>query len=258
MQEDVQRHVNSATYGRGQKRRNERVGASNRTGKWSTAETDLFYEGLSQFGTDFELIAGMFSYRDRRQVKKKWDREEKKCPERIDEALKVKKKPNIQFYEEVIGWDLSNGPIPADPMHKYYEGLPTLQEKVKLESNRAPSHEPELLARKKEESSRPLGEDGEGQEGQEGEEGEAQVENPEAGDRPLFNPDRDEEQAVEDAETGHDTADAAEDDQAEVVEEAAMDEQEEEAEPEVEAEPEPDAGAFDFSQLGGIAIKSTA
>jgi hypothetical protein len=199
----------------------------------------------------------MFAYRDRRQIKNKWDREEKKCPERIDEALKVKKKINISFYEEVTSWDLSNGPIPADPMHRYYEGLPTLEEKVKLESNRAPSHEPELLARKKEESSRPAGEDGEAV----GDDGAGQAE---GGIQPLFNPDSDAEQEADDGEA------AEREEEQEPQEEGAGEEGEPEAEAEAEAEgaeqeEEEEAGAgaeeeepFDFSALGGIAIKSTA
>ena len=198
----------------------------------------------------------MFAYRDRRQIKNKWDREEKKCPERIDEALKVKKKINISFYEEVTSWDLSNGPIPADPMHRYYEGLPTLEEKVKLESNRAPSHEPELLARKKEESSRPAGEDGDAV----GDDGVGQAED---GNQPLFNPHSDAEEEADDG-------GAAEPEEGqEAPDEGAGEEGEPEAEPEAEAEggeqEEEEAGAgaeeeepFDFSALGGIAIKSTA
>lgn len=191
------------------------------------------------------MIAGMIAYRDRRQVKKKWDREEKKCPERIDEALRVKKKPDIQSYQDVMGWDLSNGPIPADPMHKYYEGLPTLEEKVKLESNRAPSHEPELLARKKEESSRLSEFAGAGEEAEAGNENEHEEDQER---RPLFNADSDQEDDAE-ADGGKQVAD-----------DAAEEEQEEgdggEASP--EPEPAPDAASFDFAQMGGIAIKSTA
>ena len=167
----------------------------------------MFYEGLRQFGTDFELISRMFNNRSRRQIKLKWVREERDFPEVVTEALKRKKPVNIDYYQRMTQRDL-NGPIPADPMTKYYEGLPTREEKVKLESNRIPDimeeeegqglHEdvdqdhpgdedreaddkggPKTLFRQ--DSQEPLADEGEAQEEQEQEEQGSDVDVPDAG-----------------------------------------------------------------------------
>ncbi|KAL7007756.1 hypothetical protein EMMF5_002832 [Cystobasidiomycetes sp. EMM_F5] len=104
--------------------------------KWSSIETSLFYEGLRQFGTDFELISRMFVRRSRREIKSKWVREERENPDIITEALKRKKPVDIEFYEKMTRRDLTTGPTPADPMSKFYEGLPANETVPKLESNR--------------------------------------------------------------------------------------------------------------------------
>src|SRR5215217_8408357 len=59
---NLTRRVNSATWGR-----RERVE------RWDVAETERFYEALSMFGTDFELISKMFVGRSRRQLKNKFN-----------------------------------------------------------------------------------------------------------------------------------------------------------------------------------------
>lgn len=175
----------------------------------------------------------MFSNRTRRQIKAKFVREEKLDPTRLEEALSGKrKKIDIHFYERMTKLNFTQGVVPADPMAKFYEGLPTLENAVKLESNREPSPGQELdlaalLRKKKEdtagpgggwENSRPQrdyqGDGGEAiPEEDEGEEGGQQYEGDEAvqegqgehddeqmedqGDRPLFRsptPDRAEEE----------------------------------------------------------------
>lgn len=82
--------VNSATYGR-----------QRYTDKWDDLEIQKFYQALSQWGTDFALIAQMFPYRTRRQVKAKFILEEKKRPALVELALSRKLGNNfvLQNYE---------------------------------------------------------------------------------------------------------------------------------------------------------------
>lgn len=99
----------------------------------------------------------MFSNRTRRQIKAKFVREERLSLVRLEAALSGKKEVDVDFYERMIKTDLSNGTMPADPMAKFYEGLPTAAGAIKLESNREPTPGEELdlaalLRKKKEET----------------------------------------------------------------------------------------------------------
>ncbi|KAL3821104.1 hypothetical protein ACJIZ3_007009 [Penstemon smallii] len=55
--------------------------------RWSKQDTAKFYEALRQFGTDFSLIQQLFPDCDRRQLKLKFKKEEKKHPLMLREAL---------------------------------------------------------------------------------------------------------------------------------------------------------------------------
>lgn len=55
---------------------------------FSLAELKKFYEGLSQFGTDFHLISVLLQTKDRNQVKKLYHRELKRNREKVLNALK--------------------------------------------------------------------------------------------------------------------------------------------------------------------------
>ncbi|RAO72105.1 uncharacterized protein BHQ10_008117 [Talaromyces amestolkiae] len=72
----LNRKINQATYGK----RTKAV-------SWDEELTDLFYRGLRMFGTDFESISKMFPGRNRRQIKLKFNNEERKDPERIKRTL---------------------------------------------------------------------------------------------------------------------------------------------------------------------------
>lgn len=48
-------------------------------------------QALSQFGTDFEMIAGLFPHRTRRQIKAKFNREDKLFPQVVTDALMRRK-----------------------------------------------------------------------------------------------------------------------------------------------------------------------
>lgn len=70
------RKINQATYGKRTK-----------TESWDEEMTDLFYRGLRMFGTDFMMISRLFPGRSRRQIKLKFNNEERRDPERIKETL---------------------------------------------------------------------------------------------------------------------------------------------------------------------------
>lgn len=70
------RKINQATYGKRTK-----------VESWDEELTELFYRGLRMFGTDFMMISRLFPGRSRRQIKLKFNNEERKDPERIKAAL---------------------------------------------------------------------------------------------------------------------------------------------------------------------------
>ena len=60
---------------------------------WDEELTDLFYDGLRMFGTDFGMIARMFPGRSRRTIKLKFTKEEKVNEAKIDQILRHERKP---------------------------------------------------------------------------------------------------------------------------------------------------------------------
>jgi transcription factor TFIIIB component B'' len=55
--------------------------------RWTMESTDIFYDCLRKFGTDFMVIAKCFPNRTRREIKSKFIREERDDPERVHAAL---------------------------------------------------------------------------------------------------------------------------------------------------------------------------
>ncbi|GKZ22704.1 transcription factor TFIIIB component B [Aspergillus brasiliensis] len=85
------RKINQATYGKRSK-----------TESWDEQMTDLFYRGLRMFGTDFMMISKLFPGRSRRQIKLKFNNEERRDPERIKETLLGPREPiDISTYSEM-------------------------------------------------------------------------------------------------------------------------------------------------------------
>lgn len=76
VENSLTRRINQASYGKRSK-----------TESWDEEMTDLFYRGLRMFGTDFMMISKMFPGRSRRQIKLKFNNEERKHPDRIKETL---------------------------------------------------------------------------------------------------------------------------------------------------------------------------
>ena len=84
------RRVNAGTWGKREKPE-----------RWDEASTDKFYKGLGMFGTDFELISGLFPDRSRRQIKNKFTAEERRNPVRVTASLKNRVEVDIEEYSRV-------------------------------------------------------------------------------------------------------------------------------------------------------------
>ncbi|BAH92435.1 Os03g0840400 [Oryza sativa Japonica Group] len=69
--------------------------------KWSKSETDKFYEGLQQFGSDFAMIQHLFPDKSRNQVRQKFKAEEKKHPMQVHDAIMHRSRDNL-YFKEVI------------------------------------------------------------------------------------------------------------------------------------------------------------
>lgn len=78
---DATRLVNSQTWMK-----------STRCERWSADETCLFYDAVRLFGSDFEMITQLFPGRTRRQIRSKWNKEEKISPQQITDALMGKRR----------------------------------------------------------------------------------------------------------------------------------------------------------------------
>lgn len=59
-----------------------------KTTRWSKEETQLFYEALKLCGLDFTLISDLFENKSRKQVKRKYMREEINNRHKIEEIVK--------------------------------------------------------------------------------------------------------------------------------------------------------------------------
>lgn len=77
---------------------NNTYGRASYTDPWTAGEMVKYYKALSMWGTDFNLIAQLFPYRTRRQVKAKFTNEEKKHPVMVELALRAKLPPNFEQY----------------------------------------------------------------------------------------------------------------------------------------------------------------
>ncbi|KAK9286556.1 hypothetical protein L1049_014955 [Liquidambar formosana] len=69
--------------------------------RWSKQDTELFYEAVQQFGTDFSMVQQLFPGRTRNQIKLKYKKEERQHPLRLSEAVKNRAKDHSHF-EKVI------------------------------------------------------------------------------------------------------------------------------------------------------------
>ncbi|KAJ2989920.1 hypothetical protein NUW54_g8637 [Trametes sanguinea] len=97
---DLTKFVNSATYSK-----------KLRGSRWSAEETEMFYDALSQFGENYELISYVLPGRDRKACKNKFKAEDKKNPARITYCLQNRRPYDIATLSRMTGKDFS-GPTP--------------------------------------------------------------------------------------------------------------------------------------------------
>ncbi|KAI0785004.1 hypothetical protein C8Q75DRAFT_723380 [Abortiporus biennis] len=97
---DATKFVNSGSYSK-----------KLRGSRWSAEETELFFDALSQFGENYELISYVLPGRDRKACKNKFKAEDKKNPGRITQCLKERRPYDIQTLSRMTGKDFS-GPTP--------------------------------------------------------------------------------------------------------------------------------------------------
>ncbi|KAK9766554.1 hypothetical protein K7432_004278 [Basidiobolus ranarum] len=82
------RYVNSGTY-------LKRI----KSQRWTPEETEMFYQGLAKWGSDFSLVASMIPGRTQKHVKYKFKREELHNLQRINEAL-LRRNPGVSMVKE--------------------------------------------------------------------------------------------------------------------------------------------------------------
>lgn len=74
--------------------------------RWTADETMRFYQALSVWGTDFNLIAHMFENRTRHQIKTKFKYEERRYPEKVHMFLVHRRKVDMKEYAKVSGTEI--------------------------------------------------------------------------------------------------------------------------------------------------------
>ena len=86
---DLTRFHNRTTYMNDRKRdEKDRVPIwKSKSDPWSEDETDRFFDALRNWGTDFQIISQLFPPKTRAMIKKKFNREEKLDPARVNAAL---------------------------------------------------------------------------------------------------------------------------------------------------------------------------
>ena len=102
----VNRHRNHDTSGKSREESNpfenpitsSTYSKRKHTDRWTPEELKQFYTALSTWGTDFTFIAQLFPYRTRKQIKLKFNLEEKKYPEIVEIALRRKLPADFDKY----------------------------------------------------------------------------------------------------------------------------------------------------------------
>ncbi len=74
-----------------------------KTERWQTNETRLFFKSLQQCGTDFSMIEQLFPRRTRKQLKNKFKKEERLRPQLVSMALKSTVPLDSLEFEAVLG-----------------------------------------------------------------------------------------------------------------------------------------------------------
>ncbi len=116
---------------------------------WDFEAEEKFYDGLRQFGTDFEMIAMFFTDRSRRHIKLKYNKEEKVNPDKITAAL-IKERVPIDFdaFKTETGFEKREDYVAVEAFYKEIEDV----DKAHTEEEARVDHELAETIRKKKES----------------------------------------------------------------------------------------------------------
>ncbi|RMZ70978.1 transcription factor TFIIIB component [Pyrenophora seminiperda CCB06] len=85
--QDITTHLTTRSFLKNNKRFPNEFILPGQGRRWNAELTELFYQGLRSFGTDFQMISQMFPGFTRRSIKTKFTREERENPVAVKEAL---------------------------------------------------------------------------------------------------------------------------------------------------------------------------
>ncbi|CAM9629492.1 unnamed protein product [Chrysoparadoxa australica] len=123
-----------------------------RTEKWTVEETEQFYLALQQCGTDFCMMEQLYETRTRKQLKKKFGREERSHPELVAKALSAVVPLDISAFKSVDLEPSKKAPAPqktkqkTKPKHKPKPPAPPANVSPALEVNCSPDINKSLVA----------------------------------------------------------------------------------------------------------------
>lgn len=95
----------------------EKIKKKEKSEKWLPEETEKFYKALQIFGTDFSIIMKLLPGRSRKQIKNKFNKEEKANPDKIDIILKTTGSYTLEDFEKSYG-KINNLVSDEDPFLK--------------------------------------------------------------------------------------------------------------------------------------------
>ncbi|CAA7265938.1 unnamed protein product [Cyclocybe aegerita] len=139
VESDHTKFVNSGTYSK-----------RFRGSRWSAEETELFYDALSQYGENYELIAYVLPGRDRKSCKNKFKAEDKKNHARINHCLANSTPVDVKTLSRMTGKDFS-GPVPEirAPPPPPQIAAPEVEEDDAATQNEGPSRPTKKRSRSK-------------------------------------------------------------------------------------------------------------
>ncbi|KAL6633923.1 hypothetical protein ACP70R_026594 [Stipagrostis hirtigluma subsp. patula] len=86
--------------------------------KWSKSDTDLFYQGLRQFGSDFAMIQQLFPDKTRHQIRQKFKTEDKKNPMLVHDAIIHRSGDNLYFKKVIKQLNIEDVVPESNSTHK--------------------------------------------------------------------------------------------------------------------------------------------
>ena len=98
---DIYKRINSSTVG-------PQRSTIPKGQRWDDLSTEMFYQGLKMFGTDFKMISNMIPGKNRRQVKLKFNIEEKTNLSKVQRHLGQKETVELTDYASMTGLEFGS------------------------------------------------------------------------------------------------------------------------------------------------------